>query len=151
MVVYVDSSVLARAYLPDEDGHEQAAALLSNPELALVTGSWGRIEVSGALVRAARRTARATDTARDLLRLLNADLGTDGRVTVLAAPQRKVETLALELVVAHGIRAMDAWHLAVADLVARELADPGAPVGFASRDMRQAAVAEQLGFAATVA
>ncbi|EUA52295.1 hypothetical protein I553_2481 [Mycobacterium xenopi 4042] len=54
MIAYLDSSVLARAYLVDEDGHQQAIALLGDPEIATVTGTWTRIEVSGALVRAAR-------------------------------------------------------------------------------------------------
>lgn len=54
MIAYLDSSVLARAYLADEDGHGQATALLADPDIATVTGTWTRIEVSGALVRAAR-------------------------------------------------------------------------------------------------
>ena len=53
MIAYIDSSVLARAYLPDEPGHEAAAKLLEDPEIGLVTGTWTRIEVSGALMRAA--------------------------------------------------------------------------------------------------
>ena len=51
----------------------------------------------------------------------------------------------LELVVEHGTRAIDAWHLAVADTVARGLAARGQPLGFATRDAEQAAVAESLG------
>ncbi|MGI9094502.1 MAG: hypothetical protein ACR2F4_02870 [Thermoleophilaceae bacterium] len=47
MIAYLDSSVLARAYRADEDGHEQAIALLDDPEIAAVTGTWTRIEVSG--------------------------------------------------------------------------------------------------------
>lgn len=54
MIAYLDSSVLARAYLVDEDGHQDAAGVLADPEIATVTGTWTRIEVSGALVRAAR-------------------------------------------------------------------------------------------------
>jgi uncharacterized protein len=54
LIVDVDSSVLARAYLVDEEGHAEATSLLEDPEIALITGTWTRIEVSGALVRAAR-------------------------------------------------------------------------------------------------
>ena len=43
MIVYLDSSILARAYLADEDGHDQAVALLDDPEIAAVTGTWTRI------------------------------------------------------------------------------------------------------------
>ena len=54
MIVYVDSSVLARAYLMDEPDHADAVALLEDADVALITGSWTRVEVSRALVRAAR-------------------------------------------------------------------------------------------------
>lgn len=146
MVVYVDSSVLARAYLPDEDGHDLALALLSDVDRAVVTGSWTRVEVAGALVRASRHRRRSSAQLQRALRVLAADLGVDGPVTVVASAQVDVETRALELVVEHGLRAMDAWHLAVADLVARDLADRGEEIGFASRDREQSAVAAALGF-----
>lgn len=145
MIIYIDSSVLARAYLADETGHEEAAALLDNPDLGLVTGTWTRIEVSGALIRAAR-AGRGDE--RGLLALVDADLGLDGPVTVVAAPQEDVEAKALALVRDHAIRAMDAWHLATAVLLVPSLAEPGEEVGFASRDQTQAAVAEALGFRA---
>jgi predicted nucleic acid-binding protein len=143
VIVYLDSSVLARAYLADEDGHEDAQALLSDPEIATVTGTWTRIEVSGALVRAAR-TGRAN--ADELLALLDADLSPEGAVTMLAVTQERAEERALELVREHALRALDAWHLAVADLTVPALAEKGEEIGFASRDEAQATVAEQLGF-----
>ncbi|BBX24009.1 hypothetical protein MTER_34200 [Mycolicibacter terrae] len=143
MIAYLDSSVLARAYLVDEDGHEQATALLADPDIATVTGTWTRIEVSGALVRAAR-AGRADE--KGLLAALDADLA--GAVVVLAAPQQQVEHDALDLVRRHALRAMDAWHLAVAALVVPPLLDPGEQRGFASRDAAQRRVAEHLGFVA---
>ena len=143
MIAYVDSSVLARAYLSDEDGHEHAAALLEDRQVALVTGTWTRIEVSGALVRAAR-SGRGDE--RGLLELLDVDLA--GPISVLGARQERIETRALELVRAHALRAMDAWHLAVAQLTIPPLLEPGEPRAFASRDRIQQEVAEQLGFAA---
>lgn len=144
MIAYLDSSVLARAYLPDEEGHGEAVALLQDPGVAAVTGTWTRIEVSGALVRAAR--TRRPSAVADVLAMLDADLGRDGPVTVLAAPQEPVEETALELVREHALRAMDAWHIAVASLVVPRLAHAGERVAFASRDDAQAAVAAQLGF-----
>lgn len=145
MIVYLDSSVLVRAYLTDEVGHAEAVALLSDPEIGLLTGTWTKIEVSSALVRAAR-TGQGDE--QGLLALLDADLATDGRVTVIAAAQSEVEERALELVRSHGIRAMDAWHLATALLLAPGLAEPGEDVGFASRDKAQSEVAEVLGLRA---
>jgi predicted nucleic acid-binding protein len=127
VIAYLDSSVLARAYLADEPGHREAIELLEDEGVALVTGTWTRIEVAGALVRAARG-GRADEGG--LLDLLDADLGPDGVVTVVAAAQDDVEASALRLVREHAIRAMDAWHLATAALVlpdrARSSASPHA-------------------------
>lgn len=142
MIVYLDSSVLARVYLSDETGHDAAVALLDDPELGMITGTWTRIEVSGALVWAAR-AGRADE--HGLLALLDADLSIDGLVTVVAASREDVETQALQLVRLHAIRAMDAWHLATATLVAPSLVEPGEEVGFATRDQAQSTVAETVG------
>jgi uncharacterized protein len=145
LIVYVDSSVLVRAYLADEHGHADALSLMDDPEVVAVTGTWTRVEVSGALVRAAR-SGRDTDE-RALLALLDADLGTDGPITLVTAPQAQIEGEALRIVRAHGLRAMDAWHLAVARLVLPELVEPGEEMAFASRNRAQCAVAAELGFA----
>ncbi len=141
MIAYLDSSVLARAYLVDEDGHQEASVLLADPDIATVTGTWTRIEVSGALVRAAR-AGRADE--KGLLALLDGDLA--GPVIVLGAPQDQVEQHALQLVRLHALRAMDAWHLAVAAIVVPPLLGPGELRAFASRDEAQREVAEELGF-----
>ena len=143
MIAYLDSSVLARAYLADEAGHGEARALLADPEIATVTGTWTRVEVSGALIRAAR-AGRCDEEA--LLTLLDADLADS--VIVLGAPQEEVEEHALELVRRHALRAMDAWHLAVAAIVVPPLLRPREPRAFASRDESQQRVAIELGFAA---
>jgi predicted nucleic acid-binding protein len=143
VIAYVDSSVLARAYLIDEPGHAEAVALIEDAEVALITGTWTRVEVSVALVRAARR-GRGKEA--ELLALLDADLGPEGPVTVVSAPQGTVEEQALVLVREHALRAMDAWHLATAALTIRTLAEPGEEIGFASRDEAQSAVASLMGF-----
>ena len=142
MIVYLDSSVLARAYLADESGHADAVAMLEDPDLGLITGTWSRIEVSGALVSAARD---GSGDEKGLLSLLDADLATDGPVTVIAADREEVETQALQLVREHAIRAMDAWHLATAKLVLPSLVEPGEALGFAARDQAQSVVAAALG------
>lgn len=141
MIAYVDSSVLARAYLVDEDGHADALALLENPDIAPVTGTWTRIEISGALVRAAR--AGRVDP-QGLLELLDSDL--TSLVTVISAPQAEVEEHALGLVREHALRALDAWHLAVAQITVPRLLEAGERRAFASRDEAQRAVAAVLGF-----
>jgi predicted nucleic acid-binding protein len=141
VIAYLDSSVLARAYLVDEVGHDDARRLLNDPGVAPVTGTWTRIEVSGALVRAAR-AGRGDE--RGLLELLDADLA--GPVLVLGAPQEQVERHALALVRLHALRAMDAWHLAAAAITVPRLAEPDEPQAFVTRDQAQRAAAEQLGF-----
>lgn len=79
-----------------------------------------------------------------MLALLDADLS--GPVIVLRAPQDEVEQHALELVRRHALRAMDAWHLAVAAITVPPLLEPGEQRAFASRDEPQRAVAQELGF-----
>jgi predicted nucleic acid-binding protein len=146
VIVYLDSSVLARSYLPDEDGHEQALALLEDPDITRVTGKWTRIEVAGALIRATRSGRHATDE-QGLLAALDADLDAGGRVAEIAVAQESVEDRALELVREHALRTLDTWHLAVASLTVPALAKPEQEeIAFASRDDGQAIVAEELGF-----
>jgi predicted nucleic acid-binding protein len=137
------SSVLARAYLMDEPGHAEAVALLEDADIALITGTWTRVEVSGALVRVAR-SGRGNEAG--LLALLDADLSQEGPVTVVSAAQGAVEEHALQLVREHALRPMDAWHLATAGLTIRSLAEPGEEIAFASRDETQSTVAGLMGF-----
>lgn len=146
MIAYVDSSLLTRAYIPDEDGHDAARTIVLRDDVALVTGRVTRLEVSGALVRAAR-AGREVREDRALARL-DEDLGPGGPLVEVNPPADEVEARALALVREHGLRALDALHLAVASIVLPQLADKGEPIGFASRDGDQATVAESLGFAA---
>ncbi|MES2093629.1 MAG: type II toxin-antitoxin system VapC family toxin [Actinomycetota bacterium] len=144
MIIYLDSSVLARAYLPDEAGHAEALALLATTDAVVITGSWTIIEVSGALLRAAR-AARGDEAL--LLAALDADLDArSGVVVTIDAHQAEVERKALELVRSSGIRSMDAWHLACAMLAFDELAEPGEIRVFATHDAEQLAVATHLGW-----
>jgi predicted nucleic acid-binding protein len=146
VIAYLDSSLLVRSYLDDEDGHQEAVALLEDPDITHVTGKWTRIEVSGALVRAAR-SGRSDSDEKDLLAMLDVDLGAKGRVTELTVPQADAEEKTLSLVRQHALRTMDAWHLVVAALTVPALAESEKEeIAFASRDDHQATVAEQLGF-----
>ncbi len=146
MIAYVDSSLLVRAYLLDEPGHEEVRSLVEDDEIALVTGSWSRIEVSGALVRAGRGGRGGGTSSTGLLRMLDADLGDGGAIATVLAPQGEVEDVALGLVRSHGLRAMDAWHLATASLAIPPLLESREKKAFASRDLTQREVAGQLGF-----
>jgi predicted nucleic acid-binding protein len=146
VIAYVDSSLLARAYLGDEVGSAAAQRLLADPAIGKATGPWTRIEVSGAIVRAAR-AGRPVIQARALGEL-DRDLRPGGRLVLVSAPPDEVEATALALAREHGLRALDALHVALASIAIPKLADKGEPIGFASRDGDQATVAESLGFAA---
>jgi len=141
VIIYVDSSVLARAYLPDENGHDAAIKLLYGED-ALVTSTWTLVEVTSALTRAARGGRAQLD---DLLAALESDTAVDGLVTLLRPDAVAVESRATEIVRQYAIRSLDALPLAVAELAALPLAAPE-PCGFASRDAAQAEVAGKLGF-----
>jgi predicted nucleic acid-binding protein len=148
VIIYLDSSVLARVYLPDEMGHAEALALMTITDAVIVTGSWTLIEVSGALIRAAR-AARGDEVL--LLAALDADLDArSGVVVTIDAHQAEIERIALDLVRASGIRSMDAWHLACAMLAFDELAEPGEDRVFATRDIEQLALARQLGWRTSI-
>ncbi|HKG03256.1 MAG TPA: type II toxin-antitoxin system VapC family toxin [Conexibacter sp.] len=146
MIAYIDSSVLARALLSDEAGSTEVRRLLADRSVAKYTGRWTRIEVSAAIVRAAR--AGRPVIQADALARLDADLRSGGRINVVDAPTEEVEAKALTLAREHGLRALDALHVALASIAIPKLADKGEPIGFASRDGGQATVAESLGFAA---
>ena len=146
MIAYIDSSLLVRAYLADELGHEDVGGLIGEDEIALVTGSWTRVEVSGALVRAGRGGRIDDASMRGLLMLLDADLADEGTITTVRAPQEEVDDVALDLVRSYGLRAMDAWHLATASLAVPPLLERREEKAFASRDLDQREVARELGF-----
>jgi uncharacterized protein len=143
VLIYLDSSVLARAYLVDELGHAEALAMVTGKSL-VTTSTLTLVEVTSALVRAAR--ARRLADLDGALASLHADTGVDGPVTVIRADQLTAENMARQLVQDHAIRALDALHLAVAELSARPLAGDDEDVAFASRDAAQRDAAEALGF-----
>jgi uncharacterized protein len=145
MLTYVDSSVLACAYLADEPGHRRSRDLIENPDHLLVTGTLTVVEVTGVLVRASR--AHRLVDLDSALAVLASDLGQDGPITLLATPRDQAERRATEIVYAHALRALDAIHLAIAELAAVPLLDsPGDKIGFASRDAAQSEAALTLGF-----
>ncbi|MGH3321627.1 MAG: type II toxin-antitoxin system VapC family toxin [Nocardioidaceae bacterium] len=141
MLIYLDSSILTRAYLPDEPGHQEAAELVYGYEHLLVSATWTVVEVTSALTRAAK--GRRADGPGDLLAVLAEDTGDDGTVTLVRADAVQVEDRVTAVVREHAIRSLDALHLAVAGLAARPLTEP---LGFAARDDAQGTVASALGF-----
>ena len=142
-IAYVDPSVVVRYYLANDPHHAAAVDLIDDADSAVVTGTWTVIETSGALVRACRS---AGVDAAGMLACLDLDV-TEGPITLVAEPQDDVERIALDIVRSEGIRAMDAWHIAVAILALPELTGPGDQAVFVTRDSDQARVAERRGLA----
>ena len=106
-VVYVDSSIVVRYYLPNDPGRGDVVALLNDDDVAVITSTLTRIESSGALVRAARSTKTK---AADALAALEAHLekrgfgdievimsgGYDPTSTSATAPLIKAQVATLE-------------------------------------------------------
>lgn len=88
MIIYLDASVLARSYFANESEYQAAAELLKGSAVACITGTWTRVEVTGAIVRAGR-AGRADEAI--LLNMLAEDLGEGGRVAVVTADQGDIE------------------------------------------------------------
>jgi predicted nucleic acid-binding protein len=144
VLIYLDSSVLARAYLPDEPGHAEALALLEGDDV-LVTGPLTWIEVTGLLVRA-QKAGRIDGPIDEVLEVLDDDLGEDGAVTVVRPLDAVgVELMARALVRDHGLRALEALHIATALAVLPELVAADETAAFASRDPEQADAARSVG------
>lgn len=143
MLVYVDTSFLVRAYLADEPDHDDALGLLTDDDVLLVSSSLTRLEATSAILRAA--TAGRCDPALSLP-VLEEDLSVEGSVTLLTPDQSAMEAEAHAIIMVHGLRALDALHLACARIGAVPLLDPGATLHVASRDLHQAEAARALGF-----
>jgi predicted nucleic acid-binding protein len=140
---FLDTSTFVRAYMPDEDGHDEALAILISGR-RFVASELLRVEAARA-VRSAERAGRvSSDDAMELLTLMEADIAEyelidfDGPATL---------SRARELVLDHPIRTLDALHLAVADHEGRRLVEPDEELVFVSHDERQRDVARALGLA----
>jgi uncharacterized protein len=142
-IAYVDSSIVVRYYLPDDPGFAEAVALIDDPDTAIVSSTLTRIESTGALVRAAKagRVEPTSAVAR-----FEADLAL-GTITLVALDHDDVERIALDVVRAYGIRALDALHIAAASLALPMLANSTDTTSFVTRDSDQARAAAGYGLA----
>ncbi|WP_162606283.1 type II toxin-antitoxin system VapC family toxin [Jiangella asiatica] len=143
VLTYVDSSVLVRSYLADEPKHAVARGLVESRSV-LTTSTLALLEVSSALVRAAR--SRRIGDVDTLLAKLYEEVSPAGPIVLIRANTLDTENTARVLVRRFGIRALDALHLAIAHLTARPLAGQGDEIGFATYDPDQLAAAADLGF-----
>ncbi|WP_129668209.1 type II toxin-antitoxin system VapC family toxin [Phytoactinopolyspora endophytica] len=142
-LVYVDSSVLVRSYLADEPGHEAARALIEGHRL-LLTATFTLVEVVSTLHRAGK-AKRLTDVDV-LIEKLYEEVSPDGPINLTRPDPAATESAALTIVRHYTVHATEAMHLAVADIAARPLAEPGEQVGFATQSEPQRKAATALGF-----
>lgn len=140
---YADTSALVRAYFADEVDHSLLRELLLEDGNPVVTSEITRVEIASA-VRAASSGGRLRRW-RALLARIDADCGAGGPVMLLALRLDLVLPAARSLVLDHGLRTLDALHLAVAIEQCPILVDDG-EITFVTRDRVQAAAAEALGF-----
>lgn len=143
MIVYLDSSALVRSYLTDEPGSASIRAIIRDPSVATITGSWTRIETIGAFMRASRTGRFVFD---ELELALARDSAPAGGLVFVDAQQAEIGYVALGVVRDYGLPAMDAWQLASANLAFEALANPSEERAFATRDKEQAIVARDWGY-----
>ena len=141
-VHYADTSALVRAYFADEVRHEERREQLLGGSGPVVTSELARLELTGAVVAAAR--AGRIGAAGPLLDRLDADCGDQGPLALIRfVPEQALEE-ARRLLLAHRLRSLDALHLAVASSLRAVLADE---IVFVSDDADQAVAARAEGFA----
>lgn len=140
-LAYVDSSVLARAIMADEAGHDPARAVMRACAGRLATWVVARVEVTGAMHRARQAGRLSDDTpihAADTL------LRGGGPLIALPGASADVVDHATRIAGRHAVRALDAMHIATALTDARRVAG-GAGVVFITADGRQGQAAEAEG------
>jgi predicted nucleic acid-binding protein len=143
-VLYVDTSALVTAYLPDEPEHDKFRKLLLEGDGPIVSSDFTRIEFAGAMT-AAKRTGRIPDPA-----VVQAHFdhlaSPDGDLVLIPFDPSRVIPAARRLVTEnYPVRTLDAIHIAVAMHSMAELTD-GEPVTFVTRDQRQGEAARANGF-----
>jgi hypothetical protein len=141
-LLYADSSALVRAYFSDEDDHDDLRTMLLEGKEPVVTSEIARLELASA-VRAAV-SGRRLPRSSELLARIDGDFAEGGRIGPIDLRSDIILPAAYHLVVEHGLRTLDAIHLAVCVEDCPAFAGD-APIAFVTRDLDQAAVARTLG------
>jgi predicted nucleic acid-binding protein len=141
-VLYVDTSALVRAYLPDEPEHDGLRETILEADEPVTTSELSRVEIARAL-KAAERAGRLNDAA-PVLKRIDADLSGKPILTI-RLDSATVVPRSRELVLAHRLRTLDALHLAVA--LGLDAFAEGAEIVLVTRDADQASAARALGLA----
>lgn len=141
-LLYADTSALVAAYFVDEEAHAAMRALLREGPDPVVTSALSRLELSSAVLAAAR-AGRVQDPDA-LLDRFDADCREEGVVTLLALDAERTLPVATQLVRTQRIHTLDTLHVGVALLVAGDL---DRDTVFVTGDRQQATVARAEGLA----
>jgi predicted nucleic acid-binding protein len=141
-VLYADASVIVRAYFEDEPEHEPLRRLLFDEGHRVVSSEIVRLEHAAA-VQAAAKAGRIQQSERFLVRF-EADWHLEGSLSLIQLRREPDLFAARRIVITHGLRTLDALHVAVALGSGREI---GAEEGlvFVTRDQYQADAARAEG------
>jgi uncharacterized protein len=138
-VLYADTSALVRAYFEDEDGHPLLAARLLEGEECVVTSEIFLVEVAAAAARGVRAGRLGADRVLDRI---EADCEPGGPIALIELAGNRLVSAAEDLALRHGLRALDAVHLATC---LRRHGIKDEKVVFITRDDEQAAAARAEG------
>lgn len=138
VLTYLDASVLVRALLDDEHGHDQAVRVLTNARGRTV--SWAAVQVEAASALRSAVRARRTPDPNVPARRLAALFSRPGSLMLLPGADPDLLPLAVDIVGRQRIRALDALHLATALTEGRRLAERH-PLVFVTADSAQAEAA----------
>ncbi len=136
-MIYLDTSLLVKLYVPERGSREVATAVRADPQI--VVSDLTRIELASAVARLVREGALASSRGRDLLARLEREW--EGYVRVAVSDEVLTEGVAL--LARHPLRTLDAVQLASALLVDRS-APTRVRFGTADRRLGQAAAGEGL-------
>ncbi len=140
MIVYADTSAVARAFLVDEPEHGAIKELLFTSPGSALTSELTRVELSAAFRRAAR-AGRINDPERLTAKALD-QVSRSGGLRTISLEILRIEDEIHRLLARYRLRAADAIHLATA-IVAM---DGPHGVRFVTRDREQADAALAEGF-----
>lgn len=140
VVVFADTSALARRYLTNEPGSERVLQLAETPGNAVITSALTVLEFAAILARVRRNRLLPADTVVSYAREFGHHLASEYTVVEL---DRAVMDRATILVERHVLRSLDAIQVGVA-LRLREQAQPSFQFWTADRRQAEAAEAEGL-------
>jgi len=139
---YADTSALVRAYFPDEVEHEILRRLLVEDREMVVTSEIARLELASA-VRAAHSSGRVR-RREELISRVESAFAEDGPIEPIDLRADVIFPTAYRIVLQHGLRTLDAIHVAVCVEECPALAG-GDDIVFVTRDAEQAKAARALG------